>query len=801
MVQPPVALAAGLFERANATALALGGLLGLVLLLALSVLLLIRSLARRSRTEDVTRLVHALEELRSGSYAARVDLDPGSPLSVVADAIHRAGHDVKLRLAEAAADRERLQLVMQAFQDSAVLTIDLDGDIRDFTESAEQMLGWSADEARGRPSSMIFEEDAFREFVPQLSRRATFDGGVISRSLLRRKNGSQFPAEVTVRPIRSKKGESTGFLMLLRDVTRQAGLEQELRLSEERHRRLVESLTDGVAIVSRGTLVYVNPAFSAMTGLPIETLIGTRLRDRVVTRDVLMIDARLEALELGGAGTDEMRCTLAGADDRPRADVRIHATSVEFEGGIGVLLLVHDETAARRIETELRRNESQLDAVLEATRDGMLVLVDRGRGGVVQMTNRAFLRIFGLREPQVLGQPEGRLIRALREREDGAAAVAELLASGTVEPNGRPVRLGGAAPKDLSVATFALVDRDGKRIGRVVVCRDTTRQRDAERELQQHAEKLQLSNVELERALAELDRANRDLASRTEDLGKLNRELQRLDELRQKLLGNLSHELQAPLVAIRGYTEMTLKERLGPITAEQRKGLTLSLGNIDRLIGLIDSLTHAPDLAELKPTTFLLRELIEQTADLLRREMQAKGIHFELSMSDDGARVQADRAKVEQVFINLLSNAIKFNKPGGSIEITVGPGEPRYLEVAVRDSGKGIPAADLPRVFDRHYRVATTGGGESGRGLGLAIVREILSLHGCRVRAESEPGAWTRVSFTLPRAPEGDREPDRRDAAEAGTPAAGDDEASASDRSTRAAPRPRFRVIRRYRRR
>jgi signal transduction histidine kinase len=215
-------------------------------------------------------------------------------------------------------------------------------------------------------------------------------------------------------------------------------------------------------------------------------------------------------------------------------------------------------------------------------------------------------------------------------------------------------------------------------------------------------------------------------------------------------LGNVSHELQAPLVAIRGYTEMTLKERLGPISEEQRKGLSLSLRNIDRLIALIDSITGTPEAADLQLSRFSLRTLIEEATEVVRDKMQGKGIHFMLDMPADGVEVHADREKILRVFINLFSNAIKFNKQGGSVEVRVRPGESGYLTAEIEDTGVGIAAGEIGRIFERRFRAGGAAEEAKGHGLGLAIVREILRQHGCSIEARSEIDSWTRMTLTLP---------------------------------------------------
>jgi len=759
MLVGPIHLASTWLGEPGGIGMVFGALVVLLILLAAALFISVRLVSRRRWSEDIREVVVTLEELRSGKTRRKAEVEAHSPLTIVADAVNRLGQDLQVRLGESASAGERLKLVMEAFKDSAIVTTDMDGDVRSFSSGAETMLGWSEDEVVAQPSALIFDDDAYKDFLPKLARRSLRERGISTRSTLKRKDGTTFPANLTVRALHGAKQASVGLLMVVQDVSQQARLENELRSSEERYRRLIEGLGDGVAIVREGRLLYVNPAFSGMCALPGTRLVGTPLRDRIATRDVLMVEERLARLEQRPGATDEMACTIVGSDEHTRADVRVHAAVVEYESGQAVLLLVHDETATRRIEQELRRNESQLDAVLEATADGILVLIDGAEGALTQMTNRAFLRMFALREQDVLGLPEGRLIALLRARGEGEATVAGLLASGSPAPRGEALRLGGPArtaaeapttPREVRVSLLPLAERGGRPIGRVLVCRDLTRQRESERKVQHHAEQLQLSKVLLERAYKELDGANRDLQARTEELDRLNQELRTLDEMRRKLLGNVSHELQAPLVAIRGYTEMTLKERLGPISEEQRKGLSLSLRNIDRLIALIDSITATPEAADLQLSRFPLRTLIEEAAEVVREKMQGKGIHFTLDMPANGVEVNADREKILRVFINLFSNAVKFNKQGGSIEVRVRPGESGYLTVEIVDTGVGIAAGEIDRIFDRRYRSGGAVEEAKGHGLGLAIVREILRQHGCRIEARSEVESWTRMTLTLP---------------------------------------------------
>jgi signal transduction histidine kinase len=362
---------------------------------------------------------------------------------------------------------------------------------------------------------------------------------------------------------------------------------------------------------------------------------------------------------------------------------------------------------------------------------------------------------------------------------------------------------------DLEVTLVPLVGRDRRPQGRVLVCRDLTEQRQTERKLQMHAEQLQLSKVMLEQAYRRLEEANRDLQSRSDQLRSVNEELRKLDEMKSNLLGNVSHELQTPLVSIRGYTEMIQRERLGPVNEEQRKGLSLCLKNIDRLISMIDNLLvlgrSDTETTRLKLSHFDLRQLITEAAELLREKIVERQIRFSSQIEGNDLRVHADRDKILQVLINLLSNAIKFNSQNGRVRVTAKMGPPGFAEILVEDSGQGIPEEARERVFERNYQVAQSGTDSGGSGIGLSIVKEILDSHGCRVGVESVVGEGSRFRFTVPLSSQqpGTRAAPTPSVAEPAAVKRTPPEEPAHDRlEVRAEPgdeeelRPRFRIIR-----
>ncbi len=264
------------------------------------------------------------------------------------------------------------------------------------------------------------------------------------------------------------------------------------------------------------------------------------------------------------------------------------------------------------------------------------------------------------------------------------------------------------------------------------------------------------------------------------EVEKANQELRTLDEMKSNLLANVSHELQTPLVSIKGYTDMILKGRLGAITEEQRKGLEVSLRNIDRLIGMINNLLSFSrlerEMAGMTLTTFALPELIEEAIELVRDGASQRRISLTSRYQTDDLEIKADREKIGQVFTNLLGNAVKYNRDGGQVQIDVRKGRRGYLLVDVRDTGIGIPRESIDKIFDRFYRAPGEGPATApGTGLGLSIVRDVLRMHGCIVKVDSTLGEGTVFTFTLPLAsrPEEKAPPALPDGA-AGAPPAGD---------------------------
>ncbi len=218
-------------------------------------------------------------------------------------------------------------------------------------------------------------------------------------------------------------------------------------------------------------------------------------------------------------------------------------------------------------------------------------------------------------------------------------------------------------------------------------------------------------------------------------------------------MANVSHELKTPLTAIRGCAETLLNGALedrehGPGFARSIHEQALRLDNLVNDLLKLSYAESAQAQLEIKP--FDLKDRVDDAASGLTVILAKKKVSV-LNLVPAGFEVKADRYKLSQVLINLLDNAAKYNSEGGSIKISASAGE-ESVKISVEDTGPGIPAAHLARVFERFYRVDKARSREiGGTGLGLSIVKHLVELHGGSVGVESSEGRGSSFWFTIPK--------------------------------------------------
>jgi len=230
--------------------------------------------------------------------------------------------------------------------------------------------------------------------------------------------------------------------------------------------------------------------------------------------------------------------------------------------------------------------------------------------------------------------------------------------------------------------------------------------------------------------------------------------LRHADQLRREFLSNVSHDLRTPLATLQGYLESVLMRGADMPGDERERYLRTALASSRRLGALVGELFELATLdahdARVSPEPFNLAELVDDVLQKFSLSARNKGLDLRSEHPEDSAFVMADLGLVERALQNLIDNAVKYTPPGGSVTVTVAAPDSEVL-VTVSDTGPGIKIEDLPRIFDRFYKVRAEGEAQAGTGLGLSIARRIAELHGGRLDVKSEPGRGAAFTLGLPR--------------------------------------------------
>jgi len=263
---------------------------------------------------------------------------------------------------------------------------------------------------------------------------------------------------------------------------------------------------------------------------------------------------------------------------------------------------------------------------------------------------------------------------------------------------------------------------------------------------------------EQKRAEHALDQLNQTLERRIQDrtstLQVAVEQLQELDRLKSAFVTIVSHELRTPLTSIKGLVENMLQELTGPLNEKQTHYLSRIQLNAERLTRMLNELLDLSKIEagkmELLRSAMSLHELFTDLVEGFQPLAQLKSISMEVTPTEGMPTVQADRDKLYEVLANLLDNAIKFTPSGGRVQIGAQILDSRYIKVGVSDTGCGISEEHLLKVFEKFYRVQSSSEHVAGAGLGLAITRGLVELHGGTIAVESASGKGSHFYFTLP---------------------------------------------------
>ena len=400
--------------------------------------------------------------------------------------------------------------------------------------------------------------------------------------------------------------------------------------------------------------------------------------------------------------------TIRVTKDGRRVNVSLTVSPILDAGGrvVGASKIARDITERNLMEREMFR----LAAIVEGSDDA---IVAKDLNSIIQTWNAAAERIFGYTADEAIGQHIGLIIPADRIGEETDVLTA-IRAGNSVRHFETIRRRKDGRLIDISVTVSPIRTKDGEIIGASKIARDVTEQKRLQRAVEQ--------------------------ASRAKD----------------EFLATLSHELRTPLNTVLGYTDML---QSGVIPWQDRDGALAAISrNAEALKQLVNDVLDTSRIITGKLRLNIqicdVAAIAHEAIDTIRPAASAKSIRIETDISP-GLPMQADPDRLRQVLWNLLSNAVKFTPEGGMLSI-IARAEPRAVRVAVQDTGIGITAEALPHLFERFWQ-ADRGHTRShaGLGIGLALVRHFVELHGGIVTARSDgPGHGSRFEVVLPVAAE-----------------------------------------------
>ena len=604
----------------------------------------------------------------------------------------------------------------------AIVSKTVQGVIRSWNPGAERLFGYRAEEAIGRRITMLFPADRLHEEAEFMRRIQRGDRIDRYETIRIRKDGTPVPVSVTLAPIANPGGSIVGVAKIARDITKQREAERQLRADELLLRITLRSIGDAVVTTDgEGRVTFLNPVAEHLTGWATSDALGRALEDIFVivneTTGVATENPVMRALREGTV-VGLANHTVLIARDGTRRPIDDSAAPIRDDTGrpFGAVLVFRDVTERRRRERDLQL----LAAIVTSSDDA---IVSKTLDGTITAWSPGAERIFGWIRAEAIGQNIRLIIPPDRWAEEDALLDSirrgeriESLETVRVAKDGRRIDI------DLTVSPVRDRDGAGEVVGASKIARDISERRRAD---ETRAGLL---------SRAEAARAEADVANRMKD----------------QFLAILSHELRTPLSAVLGWVQMLRNRHVSPERTQH--ALNVIHRNTVLQAKLIDDLL---DIARVEAGKLHLEKqpvdlipLIEDAVDALQRDVSAQQLTVGRHLDPEAGVVFGDPTRLGQVVINLLSNAVRFTPPGGRIDVTL-ERDGDHARFVVRDTGIGIEPDALRHIFERFAQVSGgTARVHGGLGLGLAIVRHLVELHGGTVHAHS-PGMGHGATFTV----------------------------------------------------
>lgn len=638
----------------------------------------------------------------------------------------------------------------------AIIGKDINGTITSWNQAAERIFGYTAAEAVGRPVTLIApiertdEMPAILERVKQGEHIKHFD------TVRRAKDGRLVPVSLTVSPIKDDEGAIIGASKIARDISERQRTETALREERARLHATLTGIGDGVIVTdAESRVTLLNPIAQNLTGWK-EEAIGRPLEEvfRILNEQTRKpVENPVDRVIRDGTIVGLANHTILIARDGKERPIDDSAAPIRDQYGdiIGVVMVFRDVTARRQIEkslreteTALRAKEAELALVLSRT---PLLLTRCSRDRRYVFVNRACAEFFGRPAEEIVGRPVAEIM--------GEAAFAAIAPHVERVLQGEPVEFETEVPYARPGRRFMRArytpdwNEQGEVIGWIATVSDITDRKQLEREREERA-----------RELAQA------LAKRTEDVRRAERAEQLLreaDRRKDEFLAILAHELRNPLAPIRNSVDL-LQRADGNLALIREVSITLER-QVAQIVRLVDDLLDISRITtgklQIHKERVQLADIIHGAVETSRPLIDEQSHQLTIKLPPEPIYLEADPTRLTQMISNLLNNAAKYMERGGHIWLT-GEYHDGQAVVVVRDTGIGISAEHLPRIFEMFSQVSPAlERSHGGLGIGLSLVRGLVELHGGRIDAHSAGlGRGSEFIIHLPLDGEPARKPD-----------------------------------------
>jgi PAS domain S-box-containing protein len=650
------------------------------------------------------------------------------------------------------------------------IATDARGVIQIFNVGAERMLGYSAAEvlntitpadisdplelvARAGVLSIELDTTITPGFEALIFKASRGIEDIYELTYIR-KDGSRFPAVVSVTALRDEADAIIGYLLIGTDNTARKQAEEALMQAGALQEAIFNSANfSSIATDARGVIQIFNVGAERMLGYTAAEVVNRITPADISDPQEVVARARALSAELDTPITPGFEALVfkasRGIEDiyeltyirkdgsRFPAVVSVTALRDEEEAIIGYLLIGTDNKARKEIEAEqtqlsqrLRDHQFYTRSLFEANIDASMT---SDPFGIITDVNKQMEVLTGCTRDELIGAP---FKNYFTDPERAEAAIKLVLGAKQITDHELTARARDGKETVVSFNATTFYDRDRKLQGVFAAARDVTERKRLDQVLQE-------KNVELENA--------RTVAEKT-------------SLTKSDFLANMSHELRTPLNSVIGFSEVLQDQLFGPINDKQQEYINNIITSGRHLLSLINDILDLSKVESgkmgLDLNTFSLRESLEASMVILRERALKGGLGVRLEIAPEAEiLIMADQRKLKQILFNLLSNAIKFTPTAGVVEMSAAR-EGDFIEVTVADSGIGIREEDLPKLFQAFTQLESVyTKGFEGTGLGLALTRQLVEMHGGRIWVKSEFGVGSRFSFTIPISQAAGREP------------------------------------------